>query len=223
MTTNAINTATNSALSGLTGGAAASGKKELGQDAFLTLMLSQMKNQDPFKPQDPSAFIGQLAQFSTVSGIQAMQTNISSLSDALRSSQVMDGTSLVGRSVLSVATGATMGDTGGVQGAVTIPAGTSVAAIAVTDASGQLIRRMPLSSQQGTTSFNWDGSTDLGTRAPAGNYTFTAVASVGGTPQQLETQIASRVGSVTIDPANHSLTLNTTLGPIPLADVRQVM
>jgi flagellar basal-body rod modification protein FlgD len=224
MTTSAINSAAGnavgSAVSSLTG---TGGKNELGQDAFLKLMLSQMKNQDPFKPQDPSAFIGQLAQFSTVSGIQAMQGNISTLSDALRSSQVLDGTTLVGHDVLSVSSSATLGETGSVKGSVTIPQGTSQAAIAVTDASGQLVRRLPLSSQQGETGFVWDGTTDRGTRAPAGNYTFAAVANVGGAAEQLQTQISSRVGSVTIDPTNYSLTLNTDLGPIALANVRRVM
>jgi flagellar basal-body rod modification protein FlgD len=202
----------------LTGGGSA-----LGQDAFLTLMLTQLKNQDPFKPQDPSAFIGQLAQFSTVTGIQGMQQNISTLSDSLRSSQVLDGTMLVGHTVRAVNDTATLSEAGIIGGAVTIPQGVSQAGIAITDASGQLVKTLPLSSQEGPTTFSWDGTTNLGERAPAGNYSFVAVANVAGVNTQLETQMNSRVGSVTIDPSNYSLTLNTDLGPIPLANVRSVM
>jgi flagellar basal-body rod modification protein FlgD len=110
-----------------------------------------------------------------------------------------------------------------VEGSVAIPEGTSAAVLVVTDASGQLVRRMPLSTQQGEGAFTWDGTTDLGTRAPAGNYTLSALANVGGYDEQLETQLSSRVGSVTIDPATNSLTLNTDLGPIPLSRVRRVM
>jgi flagellar basal-body rod modification protein FlgD len=85
------------------------------------------------------------------------------------------------------------------------------------------VKRVPLSSQQGTTSFTWDGTTDLGERADAGTYKLTAIANVGGVAEQIETQLTSKVGSVTIDPTNYSLTLNTDLGPIALANVRRVM
>ncbi|MEO8308305.1 MAG: flagellar hook assembly protein FlgD [Pseudomonadota bacterium] len=207
-------------------GASATGtqkKDALGQDAFLELMVTQLKNQDPFKPVDPSQFLGQLAQFGTVTGIQDMQKSIGALSDSLRSSQVLGGTSLVGHDVLAVSDTATLGATGEINGAVTNPEGTSATIMVVTDASGQLVKRIPLSSQQGTVGFTWDGTTDLGARAPAGNYTMSAIANVGGAAEQIETQLTSRVGSVTIDPSNYSLTLNTDLGPIPLANVRRVM
>ncbi len=61
------------------------------------------------------------------------------------------------------------------------------------------------------------------TRAPAGSYTIEALATVGGADEQLETQLSSRVGSVTLDPATNNLTLNTDIGPIPLSRVRRVM
>src|SRR4026209_1422384 len=75
-------------------------KDQLGQAEFLQLMLAQLKNQDPFKAMDPSQFLGQLAQFGTVTGIQDMQNAFTSLSDAMRASQVLDGASMVGRDVL---------------------------------------------------------------------------------------------------------------------------
>ena len=51
-------------------------KDQLGQEEFLELMIAQLKNQDPFKAMDPSQFLGQLAQFGTVSGIQEMQERV---------------------------------------------------------------------------------------------------------------------------------------------------
>ncbi|MEO7773961.1 MAG: flagellar hook capping FlgD N-terminal domain-containing protein, partial [Steroidobacteraceae bacterium] len=148
-----------------------SGKKdELGQDAFLKLMVAQLANQDPFKPVDPSAFLGQLAQFSTVTGIQDMKSSIGSLADSLRSSQVLDGTTMVGHSVLAVSDSAVLGATGEVSGAVDLPEGVSAAVIAVTDASGQLLRRIQLPAKEGTAEFKWDGLMDNGTRAAAGTY-----------------------------------------------------
>jgi flagellar basal-body rod modification protein FlgD len=219
--------AVNPLVSSLGTGSTASGnsikKDQLGQEAFLELMITQLKNQDPFKPVDPSEFLGQLAQFGTVSGIQDMQNSLSTLADSLRSSQVLGGTSLVGHDILAAADTASLGLAGAVQGTTTIPEGASAATLVVTDASGQLVRRLPLSTQFGEIGFSWDGSTDLGTRAPPGNYQIAAISNVGGAAEQLETQLVGRVGSVTIDPTNYSLTLNTDLGPISLARVRRVM
>jgi flagellar basal-body rod modification protein FlgD len=206
-------------------GAASGTKKkdELGQDTFLHLLVAQMKNQDPTNPADSTEYLAQLAQFSTVTGVQQMRDSIATLTDAMRGSQVLGGTSLVGHDVLASADKVTLGATGEVRGATTIPEGASEAVIVVTDAAGQLIRRIPLSTQEGNTSFTWDGLDGLGARAPAGTYKIAAIANVGGYAEQMETQLASRVGSVTIDPANYQLTLNTDIGPIALADVRQVM
>jgi len=210
--------------SSASGAATATQKKDqLGQDAFLKLMIAQIKNQDPTKPSDPSAFLGQLAQFSTVSGIQNMQDSISSLSNALRGSQVLNGTTLVGHAVLAAGDTAALGDTGSVFGATTIPAGASDASVLITDSAGQQVARIPVSIQQGEADFTWDGTNGLGQRVPAGTYHFAAVANVGGSTQQLETQLASYVHSVSINPDTYELTLNTDIGPIALAAVRQVI
>jgi flagellar basal-body rod modification protein FlgD len=198
-------------------------KDQLGQAQFMELMIAQLRNQDPTKPMDPSAFLGQLAQFGTVSGIQNMQDSIASLSDSLRSSQVLGGTSLVGHYVLADASEGSIGATGDIAGTTTIPEGATEASLVITDSSGQLVRRMPISNQQGEAQFLWDGTTDVGTRAPAGNYRISAIAKVGGAAEQLTTQLVGHVGSVTIDPTNYSLTLNTDLGPIALGRVRRVM
>jgi flagellar basal-body rod modification protein FlgD len=213
-----------SGISGATGAAAAVRKQdELGQDAFLKLMIAQLKNQDPTKPADPTEFLGQLAQFSTVSGIQDMRDSISSLSDALRGSQVLGGTALVGHAVLATGDAAVLDDVNSVYGTTTIPAGASEATIVITDASGQEVARVPLSTQPGDTDFIWDGTDGFGERVPPGRYTVTAVANVGGKAQQLQTQLASFVHSVSIDPNTYELTLNTDIGPIPLSAVRQVI
>lgn len=198
-------------------------KDQLGQAQFMQLMIAQLRNQDPTQPMDPSNFLSQLAQFGTVSGIQSMQDSIATLSDSLRSSQVLGGTSLVGHYVLADASEGSLAATGDIAGTTTIPEGATEASLVITDSSGQLIRRMPISSQQGEAQFLWDGTTDVGTRAPAGNYKISAIAKVGGAAEQLTTQLVGHVGSVTIDPSNYSMTLNTDLGPIALGRVRRVM
>jgi flagellar basal-body rod modification protein FlgD len=198
-------------------------KDQLGQKQFMQLMIAQLQNQDPTQPADPSAFLSQLAQFGTVSGIQSMQDSLTTLSDSLRSSQVLGGTNMVGHYVLADSSAATLDATGEVAGGTTIPEGATEASVVITDASGQLVRHMPISAQEGESDFLWDGTTDLGTRAPAGAYKVQTFAKVGGASEELTTQLVGHVGSVSIDPSNNSLTLNTDLGPISLSRVRRVM
>jgi flagellar basal-body rod modification protein FlgD len=198
-------------------------KDQLGQAEFLELMIAQLKNQDPFKAMDPSQFLGQLAQFGTVSGIQEMQAAFGTLSEAMRSSQVLDGSSMIGREVLVASEDATLQAEGPVHGALDVPTGTSSLTLNVRDANGALVRRMTLPTTSGLQEFSWDGVADNGVRAPAGQYTFEAIASGGGQSISLEMLLASRVNSVTIDSAS-GLTLNTSdLGSRALSDVRRVM
>jgi flagellar basal-body rod modification protein FlgD len=198
-------------------------KDQLGQAEFLELMIAQLKNQDPFKAMDPSQFLGQLAQFGTVSGIQEMQSAFATLSDSMRASQVLDGATMVGRDVLVASDGVTLPAEGSVRGAIDVPAETAQVQIKVTDASGQLVRTMTLPDGEGLVEFEWNGIKDDGSRAAAGEYGVEAVANVGGEIYSLEMLMSSRVSSVTID-AGRGLTLNTTtLGARALSDVRRVM
>lgn len=198
-------------------------KDQLGQKEFLQLMIAQLKNQDPFKAMDPSQFLGQLAQFGTVTGIQEMQTAVATLSESMRSSQVLDGATMVGREVLVASESVPLRAEGSVHGAIDVPEGTGSLQLNVRDAAGTLVRRMTLPTTTGLTDFSWDGQADNGVRAPAGEYSFEAIANVGGQSASLEMLLASRVSSVTIDAAT-GLTLNTNdLGPRSLSDVRRVM
>jgi len=115
---------------------------DLDVNDFLTLMTTQLKNQDPLKPMDSTAFVGQLAQFGTVSGIQSMQTSLGTLSDSLRASQTLSGTSLVGHDVLAPGTKAILGSSDTVQGAFDVPENAVNLKVTITDASGQTVRTM---------------------------------------------------------------------------------
>lgn len=196
---------------------------ELGQNAFLKLMIAQLKNQDPLKPQDPSEFLGQLAQFSQVTSIQNMESSIEGLSASLRSTQVLSGTSLVGREVLAPASTDMLDAGGTVSGAIDLPSSVANLKIIVKDASGAEVRTFNLdSTASGLNDFTWDGKTNAGTDAAAGAYSFEAVATYGGENYSIEPLLASKVASVTIDPSG-SLTLNTSAGAVALTDVRRVL
>jgi flagellar basal-body rod modification protein FlgD len=199
------------------------GPATLGVSDFLTLMTTQLKNQDPFKPLDGTEMVSQLAQFGTVSGVQQMNTTLGALSDSLRSSQALSGASMVGHEILAPATTANYyGQPLG--GAVQVADGASSVSMTITDASGQVVRHLTIATASGQQPFSWDGLADSGSKAANGNYRIQAVANVGGASVALPIAVAARVGSVSLDKAGTGLTLNTMeLGAVALGDVQQII
>ena len=109
------------------------------------------------------------------------------------------------------------------SGAVTAPAGASGLTVAVSNSSGALVDTFSVAPQSsGYTNFTWNGTTAAGAAAPAGQYTFSVSATVGGSSQAVNPLIYSQVQSVTIDPSTSALDLNTVNGTIPLSSVLSV-
>ena len=69
---------------------------QIGQNQFLQLLVAQMKSQNPMEPTSNQEFLGQLAQFSTLSGIETLNANFS---DLLSLQQISEGSSLIGKQV----------------------------------------------------------------------------------------------------------------------------
>jgi flagellar basal-body rod modification protein FlgD len=207
--------------------AAAQTKKSannLGIDEFLTLMTAQLKNQDPMKPLDGTQFIAQLAQFGAVSGIQQMQTSMETLAASLRSTQALNGATLVGRDVLAPTDSIRYAAGASVQGETSVPAGVSSIEVRITNAAGEIVRQMNVPAVNGEARFAWDGLTDGGAAADPGEYAIEAIARIGSASESLEVLVSSRVASVSIDANGAGLTLNTPmLGAVSMADVRRVM
>src|SRR5262249_18003324 len=136
---------------------------------------------------------------------------------------VLNGTSLVGRDILAPAKTDTIEAGGTVKGAVDVPTGASAVVVSVKDGSGALIKRFAMAPAEGLQEFTWDGLDSNGHASPAGQYQFEAIANVGGENTAVDPLLYSKVGSVTIDPKNGSLTVNTSTGATPITDVRRVL
>lgn len=197
---------------------------QFGADQFITLMLAQIKNQDPLKPLEPAEFLGQLAQFSTVTGIQEMGSSVSDLVGSMRSSQALSGANLVGRDVLAPGDTAVFDGTTPVRAAVEAPSGAERVEFVVRDASGAVVRRAQVPpSVSGVTEMAWDGRADNGTVMPAGAYRIEALSRFGARGESAQVLLLSRVDSVTLDAAGRGIVLNTRNGSLPLGAVRRVM
>jgi len=196
-------------------------KKELGQADFLRLMTEQLKNQDPLKPLEGSQFLGQLAQFSTVQGINGMQSALGAVANVMESDQTLRAASLVGHDAL-VDTDTVQLDAGtGMNGEVVATSAGTVN-IEIVDAAGQVIDRMPVQAPgAGSVAWAWDGKLANGANAPAGTYTIRATTGSGSAAQALSTRIAAHVDSVSIESTGLVLNLHG-VGPQPLSAVRRI-
>lgn len=196
---------------------------ELNQEQFLELMVTQLRNQDPFKPMESGEFLGQLAQFGTVSGIQDLQDSFQGLSGSLQSSQTLQAASLVGRSVLVPSHEAWLVPGGEVTGAVDNPDGARELSVGVYDLSGRLVATVPADGQGERAAFRWDGTGADGQPALPGFYEMRPVGRLGGEAVALDAMVRGKVESVSIDRHSGALSLTVTgLGEVDLAKVRQI-
>lgn len=199
-------------------------RDELGQEDFLRLMTTQLQNQDPFKPMENGDFLAQMAQFSTVSGIDRLQETFSSTADALTGSQALQAASLVDRQVLVPSSQGSFDGENPVTGVVEVPAQAGAAVLAVQNADGQLVAQVPLSAgPDGRASFSWDGVTGDGKSAPPGDYRFQARYRAGRETEAAQPLIWGRVDSVSLQGPGGGISINVAgMGAMSLSQALEV-
>ena len=200
-------------------------RDKLGQDEFLKLMTAQLNNQDPLKPMQSGEFFTQIAQFSSVAGMQELQDSFKQVASAMFSSQVLQASAMIGRSVLVPGQRVTLEGGKEVTGMVELGASTPSLQVSVYDAAGQLVRRLDLGQQSaGEVTFQWDGRNDKGEALPAGEYVLRAEAQYDGGFEGLQTYVAARVESVAVGAGGQGVTLNLAgRESVGLAGIKRVM
>lgn len=202
---------------------------ELGQAAFLELMITQMKNQNPLNPQDNSEFVAQLAQFSSVEGLERLNKSFNSFV----SNNALQASSLVGRSV-SVESDTSYLTAGGiVSGSVDLPYSTEDLKISIFDEAGSLLQTIPVGKlPKGESVFRWDGQNievngnllnwDAGdSAAPVGKYRLEVNANQNGKSEAIKTSLSANVNSVSIG-ENGALILHLAgIGAVDASKVKE--
>ncbi len=174
-------------------------ENQLRQADFLKLLVAQIKNQDPMNPQDGGKFLSDMAQFSTVDGINRMSESMGGLTSTFRSQQALFASSLVGREVMVQTNQAKLTDGQAVQGVVDLPFRVANLNIEVKDAAGNLVKKTTMQNvNAGLNDFSWDGKGAEGNVRPNGEYTITAKAFVDGVERSFNVAMADKVQSVSI-------------------------
>lgn len=196
---------------------------ELGKNEFMELMIAQLKNQNPLEPQDNGEFISQLAQFSSLEEMQGLSGSVDDVANQFRSTQALQASAMVGRTVLAPSSIGILGAEGEISGNVEVPASTSGLRISIENQAGERVRQIDMGSQQaGVTGFSWDGKDGNGNSLPPGPYKVVAEASYPDGPEQLGTMMSANVDSVSLGKGGN-ITLNLAgMGSIALSDVEQI-
>lgn len=195
--------------------------EELGKTQFLELMIAQFNNQDPLDPAKNEDFIAQLAQFSSLEGIQNLNVSMESVAAAVRSSLTLEAASIVGRSVLVPTSRAFVGE-GGLGGNVLNSQGGSDVRVDILDESGETVRSLDLGTQaEGDVRFLWDGTDPAGEPLPKGSYGVRAYAMGLGDPVQLDVELPELVVSVSL--SERGATVNLAGGEtVPLSEIKEI-
>ncbi|WP_407275322.1 flagellar hook assembly protein FlgD [Halothiobacillus sp. DCM-1] len=227
------NTSSTSGTSASGAAATGGGAQSLNMDSFMTLLTTQLQNQDPTNPMDNSQMVAQLAQFSSLEGINQLNTTVSGFQSTLQANQVMQAASLVGKAaIVKGSTGylyntqSSNGTTtaSGMIGAVDIPTGATSVSVNITNSAGQVVKTLAVpTTGNARPTFSWDGNMPDGSPAPAGTYSISANATVNGQGQAAQTYVGAVIQSVGVTSSGPQLNLDGGLPPAQLSDVVEII
>lgn len=193
------------------------------QNSFLTLLVAQLKNQDPTNPMENSELTAQLAQISTVGGIEKLNTTLGAISGQIDNSQSLQASTLIGHGVMipgpTILTGKNTATPFGVE----LHQGADRVTATITDNSGEVVKTMDLGGlKAGVHIFSWDGRLTDGARAPDAAYNVSINASNAATPLLAQPLHFALVRGVTLGDNGNLLDLGTQ-GTTTLDEVRQIL
>lgn len=197
---------------------------QLTQSDFFALLTKELANQDPTKPVDNNQMISQMTAFSTTDGVQKLNDKFASFASSMTSSQALQASSLVGRSVLVDENVFGLYDGEQVKGKINTEKPASNVNIYVENAAGEIMQSIPVGNVgAGGGNFTWDGNLSDGSKAPPGAYRFRIAGMVDGEAAELQAMTFRKVDSVTIAGNGGNVLLNLNGGgSMPLNEVVEV-
>ncbi|REC96343.1 flagellar hook assembly protein FlgD [Kushneria indalinina] len=209
-------------------GMGATSASDLGEE-FMSLLVAQLKNQDPLNPMENSEFTSQIAQINTVSGIDKLNNTLSSITGQIDASQKLQAGAMVGRGVL------VEGNKIHVDNNTVLPFGIELdddaakVTATITDGSGRIINQYDLTKSgpmsAGVQSFNWDGTDASNTRVEDGTTYQVSIAATDGSGRAVASR-ALQYGYVSgVMTANNAtkLDLGPNMGSVAFNDVKQIL
>ncbi|MBU1237147.1 MAG: flagellar hook assembly protein FlgD [Gammaproteobacteria bacterium] len=192
------------------------------ENRFLKLLTTQLKNQDPLNPLDNAEVTSQLAQISTVSGIEKLNATLQTLLAGAVDSQTTQAASLVGNAVMVPGNSLVLSSSAGVGGLV-LDSDADNVTVTISDENGLVMRTMELGAlDAGLHNIAWDGATDSGEVAVDGNYSISVAATLDGDKVTATPLNLGVVRSVITGTSGYLLDLGS-LGLFTMDDVKQIL
>lgn len=202
---------------------AASDSENSNEVDFLQLMLTQMQNQDPLNPMESGDFLAQLAQFETASGMTDLQNSFENMVSIFQSSQALEASTLVGRSVLISGNVIPVNEGEEFKGAVNVQSGASSVTVGIYKKSGELVHELTYENPDaGLFDYSWDGKDAEGNQIAEGTYIAQATGNYNGENYALNTFVEGRVDSVSLNTASGSVLNLSNDITVSIDDVTQV-
>lgn len=150
------------------------------EDRFLTLLVTQMQNQDPLNPMENAELTSQLAQINTVKGISSLNTTMEKLLTSYSDALSMQSSALIGKNVLSAGNKLPLGESGAIGG-FSLAGDVDQAIVTITNSQGVKVHELSLGElTSGVNDFYWDGKDADGKALAQGDYRFSVAATQGG-------------------------------------------
>ena len=177
------------------------GSQDLGKDAFLKLLVTQLQHQDPLNPMESVEFTGQLAQFSSLEQLTSLNESFSGISSALMAQNNYQAINLVGKDIKALGDTLSIVDGSSTKGIYSLEDTAASVKIHIYDEDGTLVRTMDVGTQDaGDHDVEWDGLDQRGRTLPDGEYTYEVSAEDSeGSAVYVAQQISGRVTGVTFD------------------------
>jgi flagellar basal-body rod modification protein FlgD len=189
-------------------------------DTFLTLLTTQLKNQDPLQPMDSNQFTQQLVQFSQVEQQINANKNLESLISLTKSQTATAAVGYLGKT-LTLSDGTAALVNGQAKWTYTLPSTASSARLVVTDAKGHAVYSTDGETDSGAHTFTWDGKDATGFSLPAGSYKLKVVAQ-GADGGAIDSDISSQGTIDEVDLSGTEPTLMIGAMSVPLSQATHI-
>lgn len=199
---------------------------EEAQNRFMTLLVEQMKNQDPLNPMDNAQVTSQMAQLSTVTGIdklnETMTTMMSNLTSTFQASQTYQASSMIDHEVLVAGKNITKAEGSENKFGFNLPENATNVTVTIKSNSGTVVRTMDLGAKNsGISTLTWDGLKNDGSKAPDADYTFEVAYTKGTTKGTATALNVATVSSVSTSSTGVKLNLNNSTS-VTLDDIKEI-
>ncbi len=191
------------------------------EERFMKLLVAQMKNQDPLNPLDNAEITSQLAQLSTVTGVNKLNTTLESLQASILASQAYQAADMIGHGVFVPGSNVALSGSKGILGA-NLAGSADAVVLTIRDAAGNAVYTDNLGAKAaGMLTYAWDGKTTSGATAADGKYKFELAATSGGKAVSATPLSFGEVASVTNNTSGVKLNVQN-IGAVSMSDVVQI-